>query len=104
MVFGLLIFGAVPAIPTVIGVSKAINAKDDANARGPIEEIEESEEEQKERLEKFNLTIYTESSSSKAKQVDGKYVYLKNGKVGAEVFVFCSSAIYVVDVLKRTMC
>jgi hypothetical protein len=69
MVIGLL---TLAAIPTVIGVAEGVSQQRQQN---------EAKSDEK-RMSKFNLDAYCESKSSRAREVHGKRVVLRDGKVG----------------------
>lgn len=68
MVIGLI---AIASIPTVTGVSFALNEQRKANTR----------REEARRMAKFNIDAYCEANSEKAKEVQGKRVVLRDNKV-----------------------
>ena len=68
MVIGLL---TLTAIPTVTGVAEGVSQQRQVN--------EEKSEEK--RMAKFNLDVYCEETSGKAKDLKGKRVVLRDDKV-----------------------
>lgn len=68
MVIGLI---AIASIPTVTGISFALNEQSKANTR----------REEERRMAKFNIDAYSEANSEKAKEVHGKRVVLRDNKV-----------------------
>ncbi|CAL8583542.1 hypothetical protein XPA_009163 [Xanthoria parietina] len=77
MVFGLL---ALTAIPTTIGVAESISATkkkdDDDEEQDPT--VASTTEAQ--RMRKFRLQCYCDAPSSKAKEIDGGTVFLRDDK------------------------
>ena len=71
MVIGLLFL---TAIPTVTGVAQGVSQQRAQNAEKADEK----------RMAKFNLDANCETKSSRAKDIRGKRVVLRNGKVGRE--------------------
>lgn len=59
------------AIPTVTGVAEGVSQQ---------RQINEEKSEEK-RLAKFNLDVFCEETSGKAKSLDGKRVVLRDNKV-----------------------
>ncbi|KAL8976997.1 MAG: hypothetical protein Q9205_007119, partial [Flavoplaca limonia] len=77
MVFGLL---ALTALPTTIGVAESISAtkkKDDNEEQDPT--VASTTEAQ--RMRKFHLQCYCDAQSSKAKEIDGGTVFLRDDKL-----------------------
>jgi hypothetical protein len=68
MVIGLL---TLAAIPTVIGVAEGVSHQRQEN---------EAKEDEK-RMAKFNIDAYCETKSSRAKEVNGRRIVLRNEKV-----------------------
>lgn len=75
MVIGLL---TIAAIPTVTGVAEGVSQQRKVN--------EEKSEEK--RMAKFNLNVYCEESSGKAKYLSGKSVVLRNEKASKQTGTF----------------
>jgi len=70
MVIGLL---AITAIPVVTGVAQGFSAQ----------KQKQKEREDAKRMLKFHLDVYCEAESSQTKQVRGKRLVLRDGKVSS---------------------
>ncbi|KZF22011.1 hypothetical protein L228DRAFT_268511 [Xylona heveae TC161] len=68
MVLGLL---TIAAIPTTIGVCEGVAQQREQN----------KQDEQESRLDKFHLDVFCDARSNRAKEIHGRHLVLKNGKV-----------------------
>lgn len=80
MVFGLL---TLAAIPTTIGVAEAISASKKKEGDEEEEDPTVASTTEAQRMRKFRLQCYCDAPSSKAKEIDGGTVILRDDRVRA---------------------
>ena len=90
MVFGLL---ALTALPTTIGVAESISATKKKDNDNEEQDPTVASTTEAQRMRKFHLQCYCDAPSSKAKEIDGGTVILRDDKVSPlrPVSVFVSS-------------